>query len=287
MPMHRIEQVAILGSGLIGTSIGLALRESGFTGDILGWDRDEEQLRIAHERGAISTVAGTDEKEAIAAAISSDLVLLCVPVLSILNWTEKLAGRLKASQLVSDVGSVKLAIARQAAAGYGGPGQPGFLPGHPMAGKETCGAAEAEASLFNDAVWIFTPFATHPLAAEWRAWVARFGCRIMEIDAAKHDQICAWVSHLPQMLATGLSALLAEQSGESEDFRKIGGRALREMTRLGASPYSMWRDIALTNSDAIAAALLALEQELAHIRENLKSPQLREEFAAANRFRQS
>ena len=87
------------------------------------------------------------------------------------------------------------------------------------------------------------------------------------------------------MLATGLSALLEEQLGESPEIQAIGGRALGEMTRLGASPYSMWRDVAHTNSEEIASALLALEQRLAYIRENLKTPGLRDEFERANRFR--
>ena len=85
--------------------------------------------------------------------------------------------------------------------------------------------------------------------------------------------------------ATALSAVLEDEVGEAPELKDVGGRALREMTRLGASPFSMWRDIAHTNTDAIAAALQALEQRLAHIRENLRTPELREEFEQANRFR--
>jgi prephenate dehydrogenase len=87
------------------------------------------------------------------------------------------------------------------------------------------------------------------------------------------------------LVATGLSAVLQERVGDAPELKDVGGRALREMTRLGASPYSMWRDIAHTNSDAIQAALLALEQRLTHIRENLRTPELRAEFEQANRFR--
>jgi prephenate dehydrogenase len=87
------------------------------------------------------------------------------------------------------------------------------------------------------------------------------------------------------MVSTALSALLEDQFEADADLLPIGGRALKEMTRLGSSPYSMWRDIALTNTDAIANSLLALEQRLAHIRENLKTPELREEFARAKEFR--
>jgi prephenate dehydrogenase len=217
--------------------------------------------------------------------VSSDLILLSGPVFSIQDWMEKLAPHLNPHQLVTDVGSVKVAITARAQPLFGHPGQAGFLPGHPMAGKEVSGAANADAQLFTKAVWLFTEFAEHPLSAEWRSWVERFGCRTMDIQAIRHDEICAWVSHLPQFLSTALSAMLEDRFGDAPDLRAIGGRALREMTRLGASPYSMWRDIAHANDAEIAEALLSLEQRLAYVRENLKTPELREEFERANRFR--
>jgi prephenate dehydrogenase len=167
-----------------------------------------------------------------------------------------------------------------------------------MAGKEVSGAAEADAALFRDAVWIFT---TDPwislqkegdispeaavLGMEWMRWIRAFGCRVLEIDASRHDELVAWVSHLPQFLATALTALLETEVGDAPELTAVGGRALREMTRLGSSPYSMWRDVAYTNTEAIAAALHALEQRLAHLRENLRTPELRDEFDLANRFR--
>jgi prephenate dehydrogenase len=115
------------------------------------------------------------------------------------------------------------------------------------------------------------------------------GTTVRDLDPGHHDEVCAWVSHLPQMLSTALAALLEDTfAADAEKLaavQAIGGRALRETTRLGASPYSMWRDVALTNTEPIAASLHALEQRLAHLRENLRTPELREEFATANRFR--
>jgi prephenate dehydrogenase len=276
-----IQRITIVGTGLIGASAGLALRAAQFPGEIIGWDRDPSQMQIALDRGGIDLTADDPTK----AAVSSDLVLLSGPVFSILDWMEKLAPQLKPHQLVTDVGSVKVAIAERAQSLFGGAGQAGFLPGHPMAGKEVSGAAHADAQLFDRAVWLFTEFAGHPLAVEWSSWVERFGCRTMHIQAARHDEICAWVSHLPQFLSTSLSAMLEDRFGDALDLRAIGGRALREMTRLGASPYSMWRDIAHTNTETIAEALMSMEQRLAHMRENLKTPELRDEFERANRFR--
>ncbi len=284
MSGSTIERVLILGTGLIGSSLGLALRQYGFPGEILGWDRNADELSRALFLGAVHTAVDDPER----AAKATDVIVLAGPVFSIIEWTARLAPLLAQHQLVTDVGSVKLAISHAARqAGYNEPGRAGFLPGHPMAGKEVSGASYAEAALFANAVWLFTPMAgaQHPLAAEWRSSIERFGCRTLDLDPERHDELCAWVSHMPQMLATALSALFEDAFGDATDLRMIGGRAMREMTRLGASPYSMWRDIAMTNTDQIATALLALEQRLVHLRENLKTPELRSEFDLANRFR--
>jgi prephenate dehydrogenase len=287
-----IERITIIGTGLIGTSIGLALREAGFAGEIVGWDKSSAENQLAFECGALTRTTNDPDD----AAYESDVIVLATPVLGILDWMERLAPALAIGQLITDVGSTKREIAEAALRLYpqaaGSPHQKArILPGHPMAGKESGGAPLAEAALFHDATWLFTPLyeSTHPLEMEWRGWVAKFGARTMDLDAARHDEICAWVSHLPQMLSTALAALLEETFGSDaksrEEIAAIGGRALREMTRLGASPYSMWRDIAMSNTEPIAATLHALEQRLAHVRENLRTPELKEEFRLANEFR--
>lgn len=294
-----IERVAILGTGLIGASVGLALRKHGFCGSIAGWDPNSNELHAAFRREAITVMAD----DPLAAVTEADLILLGGPVFTILEWIDRLAPILRADQLVTDVGSVKGAICARArdkfnGLDFNGSAQPGFLPGHPMAGKEVSGAENADANLFDGAVWLFTPCDSHKeappsaqlpaaqrLAEDWRAWVARFGARILDLDPERHDLLCAWISHLPQFVSTAMCALLEDEFAANADLLPIGGRALREMTRLGSSPFSMWRDIAHTNSDAIARSLDALEQRLAHIRENLKTPELRDEFDRANRFR--
>jgi len=286
-----MRRVLIVGTGLIGASVGLALRAKGFDGEIIGTGPTEKTLTIAQEMGAIDAWYLREAAEAVAA--TCDVILLAGPVISILDWTQRLAPVLGEHQLVTDVGSTKVQIAELAARlGYNQPGKARFLPGHPMAGKEQGGAALAEAGLFENAMWLFTPAAgvvASELETEWRGWVAKFGSRTMDLDAARHDEICAWVSHLPQMLSTALAALLEETfAGDPvrrEEIAAIGGRALKETTRLGASPYSMWRDIALSNTEPIAQTLLALEQRLAHVRENLRTPELKEEFRLANEFR--
>jgi prephenate dehydrogenase len=283
-----MKRVCIVGTGLIGASVGLALKAHGFTGAVLGFDTHMPELEAALRLGAVDETLA--EREAVHGC-GADVILLATPVLPVLDWMQRLAPALGEGQLVTDVGSTKAEIAALAGKLYNQPGRARFLPGHPMAGKESGGAALAEATLFAGAAWLFTPLDADmtPLEAEWRARVAGFGAVVRELEPERHDEVCAWVSHLPQMLSTALAALLEETFAEDAEglaaVQAIGGRALRETTRLGASPYSMWRDIALTNSGPVAASLLALEQRLAHLRENLKTPELREEFAAANRFR--
>ncbi|NYF49718.1 prephenate dehydrogenase [Tunturiibacter gelidoferens] len=282
-----MERVFIIGTGLIGASTGLALRAAGFGGRIDGWDTSQLEMASAVQMGAIDGRAASREN-ALELARLADVIVLAVPVLAIKDWMQQLAPVLHTGQLVTDVGSTKLEIVELARQLFAGDADAVFLPGHPMAGKESGGALLAEAGLFDGAMWLFTPIAVEMTAIEkdWRGWIGCFGSRMLDMDATRHDEMCAWVSHLPQMLSTALAALLEEKFGDAPEIAAIGGRALRETTRLGASPYSMWRDVAMTNTGPVADTLLALEQRLQHVRENLRTPELRDEFVLANRFRQ-
>jgi prephenate dehydrogenase len=280
-----IERVVIVGTGLIGASVGLALKAGGFAGHVAGWDASAAELAEAKRVGAIDEALSS--RDAVVAA-DADVYVLATPVLPIMDWMQVLARGLKRG-LVTDVGSTKLEITELAKRLFANGGA-AFLPGHPMAGKESGGAALAEATLFRGATWLFTPVGEEgDLEAEWRGLVVKFGAFARDLEPKRHDEVCAWVSHLPQMLSTALAALLEDKFSRDAAgmaaVRAIGGRGLRETTRLGSSPYSMWRDVAMTNTEPIAETLLALEQRLAHVRENLRTPELRDEFAIANRFR--
>jgi prephenate dehydrogenase len=283
-----ISRISILGTGLLGTSVGLALRAAGYKASILGWNRSSEQAQTALSMGAIDSVAS----DPIEAARASQVTILAVPIFATIDFMEKLAPVLGPDHLVTDVGSTKRVITETAARLYNAPDRAAFLPGHPMAGKERGGAALADANLFRGAVWLFTPNPEAKpskrgaeLAKHWRELVVAMGAKTLDLDPARHDELVAWVSHLPQFTATALSALLEEEVGNAPELKDVGGRALREMTRLGSSPFSMWRDIAHTNTEAVARALLALEQRLAYLRENLRTSVLRDEFEQANKFR--
>ncbi|MFB3815397.1 MAG: prephenate dehydrogenase [Terriglobales bacterium] len=279
------QQITIIGVGLIGGSFGLAARKAGFTGRIIGCDR-EEVLERAKERDAIDT--GYDDP--ISAARGSGLVLLATPVGGIIDLLES-APVFPHDALITDAGSTKSAIVERARAVLGDAVGERFLPGHPMAGKELGGIDQAEAGLFRNAVWLVTPLPGQELRGgrigEFVELVESMGARVVPLELARHDRLCAWISHLPQMIATALAASLEDEFGDDRELYAIGGRALREMTRIAASPYSMWRDIALTNTANIQEALLRLEQRLAHLRENLRTRELEAEFERAHKFRRS
>jgi len=272
-----IRQVTIVGTGLIGGSLGLALHQQGFDATIIGCDK-RAVLEVAEARGAIDLAEADLER----AVIGSDVIVLATPVGCILTQLEAIAHLAGPETLITDTGSTKVRIVERARKLFGAAAGERVLPGHPMAGKEHGGIEHAEAELFRDAAWLITPIAPDqplsPTQQEYVALLQSIGARVVTFDAEQHDRLCAWVSHLPQMIATALAALLHEELGDEEAIAQIGGRALREMTRIAASPYSMWRDIALTNSDNIEEALLRFEQQLAHLRENLRGPGLREMF---------
>jgi len=278
-----IRQITIIGTGLIGGSFAMALKKHHFLGRIVGCDR-APVLERARDKGAIDE-GRTSPSDAIR---GSQLVLLATPVGSIIDLIERIGPVLSARTLLTDVGSTKADVVARAASVLGRNAGRRFLAGHPMSGKEQSGVEFADPDLFLGATWFFTPLPEQNiysgLAGEFVEWVERIGARIASMDAAEHDHLCAWISHLPQMIATALAASLVDEFGEEAPLLEAGGRALREMTRISASPYSMWRDIALTNKKNLQKALLKLEQRLAHIRENLSTRELAVEFECAHQL---
>ena len=282
-----IRQITIVGTGLIGGSLALALKKRKFAGRIVGCDR-EATLEKARNRGAIDEGVANPAD----AVRGSQVVVLATPVLAIVDLIERLGPALPAKTLLTDVGSTKTVVATQALKVFGKNAGRRFLAGHPMAGKELSGVDYADADLFQNAVWFLTPLPgqnlenlSDGLVGEFAGWIDLIGARIAVVPPDEHDRLCAWISHLPQMISTALAAALVEEFGEEAPLLAAGGRALREMTRISASPYSMWRDVAITNTKNIEDALLKLEQRLSHIRENLGTRQLAEEFELAHQLR--
>jgi prephenate dehydrogenase len=281
-----IRQITIIGTGLIGGSFALALRKRRFAGRIVGCDRES-----ALKRAKMCGVIDNGFTEPVDAVRGSQLVVLATPVLAIVDLIARLGPGLPATTLLTDVGSTKAAVAQQALRIFGKNASKQFLAGHPMAGKENSGVDFADADLFQNTVWFLTPLPAQNLNeglfAEFVGWIDQIGARVAMLPPEDHDRLCAWISHLPQMISTALAAALVEEFGEEAPLLPAGGRALREMTRISASPYSMWRDIAISNKKNIEDALFKVEQRLAHIRENLSTRQLAEEFEQAHALKKN
>ena len=278
------KQVTIIGTGLIGGSLGLAFRKRHLASRVIGCDR-APVLERAIDCGAIEK--GTSH---FADAVhGSDLIILATPVIAILDLIDRLGPALPPRTLVTDVGSTKSEIVARAAKSFGRTAGQRFLGGHPMAGKEHAGVEFANADLFEGACWLFTPLPRQNphagLSGEFIHCAEKMGSRIAILNPLDHDRFCAWISHLPQMISTALAATLVDEFGPDAPLLDIGGRALRELTRISSSPYSMWRDIAITNRKNIGDAMHKLEQRLAHIRENLDTRELSAEFERAHQLR--
>ena len=267
-----MNRVAIIGTGLIGGSFGLALRRAGFRGPIVGVSSERA---IAEAVGAGAIDRGAPLAEAVSEA---DLVFLSQSIGRILDTIRHLDPLLKTGALVTDAGSTKTEIvdlARQ----FLSRGQ--FLGGHPMAGKETRGAASAEPGLFDGCTWVLTPDTRAeletPEARDLLGWLRRIGAGVVVLNCDEHDRVVAFTSHLAQLASTALASTVAENL-KSGGYLRVAGPGLTDMTRLALSSYELWRDILATNSDHIDRALARYIQKLEHIRENLRTRQLQEEF---------
>jgi prephenate dehydrogenase len=278
-----IRQITIVGTGLIGGSLALALRQHGFIGMIVGCDKPAV-LDKALDRKIIDRA----EAELERAVAGSDVVVFATPVGTILSQFEAIATKLPPTTLITDTGSTKQKFVQRARKAFGDQAGKRVLPSHPMAGKEFSGVEHADPNLFQGATWLITPIIADqpytPLQEEFIGLLTAIGARIVTLDPERHDLLCAWISHLPQMISTALTSVLHEELGDDEVVMQIGGRALREMTRIGHSPHSMWRDVALTNSENVEDVMLRFELQMAHLRENLRGPGLREMFESANKF---
>jgi prephenate dehydrogenase len=268
-----LNTVAIVGTGLIGASFGLALRQAGFGGVILGVS-SERAIADAIRAGAI------DRGLPLAGAVpQADLIFLSQAIGRILDTIRHLDPFLREGALVTDAGSTKTEIvdvARQ----HIRHGQ--FLGGHPMAGKEQRGASAADGKLFHGRTWVLTPDEAAeletPSACEFRGWLEKIGARVVVLDSDRHDALVALTSHLAQLASTALASTVLDSIPDPRDLR-VAGPGLADMTRLALSSYDLWRDILATNTEDIDRALELYVQKLEHMRENLRTRQLQEEFA--------
>jgi prephenate dehydrogenase len=262
---------------LIGGSFGLALRKHFPDISIVGFDR-AETLQAALARGAVQATA----RDLASAVRGADLVYVALPIGATIEALPAIAAAAKDGALVTDTGSTKAAICRAAKNAFAGGAR--FLGGHPMAGKETSGIARADANLFSGARYALIGLedVPDPRVHGFAALLRTLGAEPVWCDADTHDWAVGIVSHLPQLLAVALARVVQDETDETGLPLSLSGPGLQDMLRLAGSPYSVWRDVAHTNTDNIARALDRLEQALEYLRTRLTSKDLEQEFLVAN-----
>jgi len=261
--MRRLKRVTVVGVGLIGGSFAAALRRAGAATTVVGVDRDTAALERALALGVIDTA----EDSVTAATKGADLVMVAVPVRAIGPILHDVALALEPNAVVTDAGSTKgdvTRVAREELRAH----FPRFVPGHPIAGRETSGVDAASADLFKGARVVLTPVPeTAPDALDLvRACWESAGGRVTTLPAEEHDRIFAAVSHLPHLLSFALVSEVAGRSNAAELFGYAAG-GFHTFTRIAASSPEMWRDIALQNRAALLAELDAYAARLAVFRE--------------------
>ena len=249
--------MTVIGVGLIGGSLALAVRKAGLVETVVGVDADPAHREVALATGMVDRATG----ELTADLARADLVVLAVPVAEIVALLPEVARHTKDGCLITDVGSVKGPILTAGDAAFP---DGRFVAGHPIAGRERSGPAAARSDLFEGANWIVTPSplttasAVDRVAALWRG----VGATVVTMDAGWHDEVFAAVSHLPHLVAYALmDAVLGMARGEERLKFAAGG--LRDFTRVAASHPTMWRDIFLMNRDPILRVLAAYREALA------------------------
>jgi prephenate dehydrogenase len=251
-PVPAVGALAVVGTGLVGSSVGLAARRAG-TRRISGWDADPGILRSS----------GLEAAGSLAEAVGgSELVVVAVPVGSLVEATRAVLDVASSDTTVTDVGSTKRALADAI-------DDPRFVPGHPLAGGATGGPGRAAADLFDGALWFLTPT---PASDPGRIglverFVATLGARSVRLDAATHDRLLALTSHVPHALANLLMQNVAQAGEEALGY---AGASLREMTRVAGANPAVWTDIFLENADLIADGLSTHRQGLESVERALR-----------------
>lgn len=244
-----LDKLAIVGTGLIGGSFALALKQAGAVGEVLGVGRNPARLTVARELGLIDRAVDWEE------AGRADCILLAMPVGETEAVLKNLAPHLKAGAIVTDAGSTKADVVEAARAALG-TRFADFVPGHPIAGSEQSGPGAARADLYQGKRVVLTPQdktradAVATVRALWEA----AGAQVETLEAAQHDRIFAAVSHLPHLAAFALVDDLAQRA-DGDTFFRFAASGFRDFTRIAGSSPEMWRDIALANREAVLAEL--------------------------------
>ncbi len=277
-------KIAIVGVGVIGGSLGIALKQSNPDITVVGFD-SPAVLRRARKRRAID-ISSPSLRSVVSDA---EIVFLCTPVESILKLLPEVSRFILPHTIVTDVGSVKGVVQSCAKKYFRSHGI--FVGGHPMAGSEGSGIEYADGLLFQNAVYVLCPplgdgKKIQPLVALLKS----IGARILTIDAREHDRVAAAISHLPQLIAVSLMDNTARKNEGNPAFLQLAAGGFRDMTRIASSPFHLWKDILSNNRDETSRALHEFEKLLGQIRKGLHQRSLSEvgkKFLRAKSFRDS
>ncbi len=288
MSPHVITRATILGTGLIGGSFALALRKYATDLHISGWDRPE----ILQQARSLSLLDESFTGDLAPALRAADLIYIALPIGVTLDLLPEIARLAPKHALVTDACSTKLRIAQSAGENFSPPATALFLGGHPMAGREVAGIAQADADLFRNAPYALiadssipaesSPSVRDPRVSAFLKLLEKIGARPLWLGAQQHDYAVGMVSHLPQLAAVALGSFLYDHLDENGLPITVAGPGLRDSLRLAGSPYSTWRDIVLTNREVLSAALDLFARRLDDLRERLNSRELEADFDAAN-----
>lgn len=276
--METYCRITIIGMGLIGGSIGLALKRRNLCEKIVGVD-EFSVIHRALERGAITE--GYNRTDLEKAIKGSEIIFLCTPVQQIVELLPLVARFADEYSLVCDVGSSKGFIVADANKHFSE--NKYFLGTHPMAGAETRGIESADPFLFENAIWVVTPGHRIPekITRKIGLLLEGIGARILMLTPKMHDRIIAAVSHLPQFAAVAMVNLIARFHQEDPNYLKLAAGGFRDMTRIASSPFSVWRDICQTNNEQIATFVDEYIAELQHIKKLLEAQELETYFNQA------
>ena len=280
----QFRKISIIGVGLLGGSIGLAVKRRKLAREVAGFVRREASLKDCEKAGAVD-YATTD---LLAAVSGADLVILCTPLAQMRSLTQQLLPALKRGAIVTDVGSVKADVVREVGALVKKTGAH-FVGGHPMAGGEKMGVLAARADLYANAVCVITPDkksnagAVRKLEKFWQS----LGSRTLRLDAAQHDLLVSRSSHLPHVAAAALVNLVLNPAG-LKNQAGLCATGFRDTTRIASGSPEMWRDIALANRKNLAKSLDAFAAELKNFETALKqndAPAIEKFFTIAKQRR--
>ncbi|AUM73413.1 prephenate/arogenate dehydrogenase family protein [Paracoccus jeotgali] len=253
------DKVALIGLGLIAGSISLAAREAGVAGRISGTSRSAKTRAAARDIGLVDEVADN----AAGAVRGADLVILCVPVGAMGRAMAEIAPHLKPGAVVTDVGSVKQEVIAQVTPHL--PDHVHFIPGHPLAGTEHSGPLSGFAELFQNRWWLLTPLPDCDPGelSRLRRFIRALGANIEDMDPAHHDLVLAVTSHTPHLIAYTMVGVADHLKRVTEsEIIKYSAAGFRDFTRIAASDPTMWRDVFLTNKDAVLDILGRFTEEL-------------------------